>query len=39
MAILNTAMKRSVRYKVLTGKQCGNCERPAKYIEKEARGP
>jgi len=32
-AILNTAMKRSVRYKVLTGKQCGNCERPAKYIE------
>jgi penicillin-binding protein 1A len=31
--ILNTAMKRSVRYKVLTGKQCGNCERPAKYIE------
>jgi hypothetical protein len=33
MAILNTAMKRSVRYKVLTGKQCGNCERPAKYIE------
>lgn len=33
-AILNTAMKRSVRYKVLTGKQCGNCERPAQYIEK-----
>ena len=32
-AILNTATKRSVRYKVLTGKQCGNCERPAKYIE------
>ncbi len=31
--ILNTAMKRSVRYKVLTGKQCGTCERPAKYIE------
>lgn len=31
--ILNTAMKRSVRYKVLTGKQCGNCERPARYIE------
>jgi membrane carboxypeptidase/penicillin-binding protein PbpC len=27
--ILNTAMKRSVRYKVLTGKRCGNCERPA----------
>jgi penicillin-binding protein 1A len=33
-AILNTAMKRSVRYKVLTGRQCGNCERPAKYIER-----
>ena len=31
--ILNTAMKRSVRYKVITGKQCGNCERPARYIE------
>ena len=32
--ILITAMKRSVRYKVLTGKQCGNCERPARYIAK-----
>jgi len=32
--ILNTAMKRSVRYKVMTGKQCGSCERPARYIEK-----
>jgi len=32
-AILNTAMKRSVRYKVITGAQCGNCERPARYIE------
>lgn len=32
--ILHTAMTRSVRYKVLTGKQCGNCERPSKYIEK-----
>ncbi len=32
--ILNTAMKRSVRYRVMTGKQCGNCERPARYIEK-----
>jgi len=32
--ILNTAMKRSVRYRVLTGKQCGNCERPAHYIGK-----
>jgi hypothetical protein len=32
--ILNTAMKRSMRYKIMTGKQCGNCERPAKYIEK-----
>lgn len=33
-SILNTAMKRSVRYKVMTGVQCGNCERPAAYIEK-----
>lgn len=33
-SILNTAMKRSVRYRVLTGKQCGNCERPAAYIEE-----
>ena len=32
--ILNTAMKRSVRYRILTGKQCGNCERPARYIEQ-----
>ncbi len=32
--ILNTAMKRSVRYRVLTGKQCGNCERPSAYIEE-----
>jgi penicillin-binding protein 1A len=32
--ILNTAMKRSVRFKILTGKQCGNCERPSRYIEK-----
>ncbi len=32
--ILNTAMKRSTRYRVLTGKQCGNCERPAAYIEE-----
>ena len=32
--ILNAAMKRSVRYRVLTGKQCGNCERPAAYIEE-----
>ncbi|MCB0763780.1 MAG: transglycosylase domain-containing protein, partial [Flavobacteriales bacterium] len=32
--ILNTAMKRSARYKILTGKQCGNCERPARYIEE-----
>ncbi len=35
--ILNTAMKRSVRYKIITGKQCGNCERPARYIEKVQR--
>lgn len=31
--ILTTAMKRSVRYRVLTGKQCGNCERPSRYIK------
>lgn len=33
-AILATAMKRSTRYKVVTGKQCGVCERPARYIEQ-----
>ncbi|MCC6939109.1 MAG: transglycosylase domain-containing protein [Flavobacteriales bacterium] len=33
-AILNTAMKRSVRYKILMGKMCGSCERPAAYIEE-----
>ena len=33
-AILRSAMKRSVRYKVMTGKQCPNCERPARYIEE-----
>lgn len=33
--ILNTAMKRSQRYRILTGKECGNCERPARYIEEE----
>jgi len=33
--ILNTAVKRSQRYRILTGKQCGNCERPARYIEQE----
>ncbi len=32
--ILNTAMKRSGRYRVLTGKQCPSCERPARYIEQ-----
>lgn len=32
-SILNSAMKRSVRYKNLVGKQCPNCERPSKYIE------
>ncbi|MFZ1331985.1 MAG: transglycosylase domain-containing protein [Flavobacteriales bacterium] len=32
-SILNAAMKRSVRYKNLVGKQCPNCERPSKYIE------
>ena len=33
-AIMSTAKKRSVRYRVMTGKQCGNCERPASYIEE-----
>ena len=33
-AILNTAVKRSARYRVLTGKQCPSCERPAQYIEE-----
>lgn len=32
--ILNTAMKRSTRYRILSGKQCGSCERPARYIVK-----
>ncbi len=32
--ILTAAMKRSVRYRILTGKQCGNCERPSRYVEK-----
>ena len=32
--IMNTAMKRSTRYRIMIGKQCGNCERPAKYIEE-----
>ncbi|MBK9760938.1 MAG: transglycosylase domain-containing protein [Flavobacteriales bacterium] len=31
--IMVTAMKRSERYKMLTGKLCGNCQRPASYIE------
>jgi penicillin-binding protein 1A len=30
--ILNTAIKRSTRYRIITGKQCGTCERPARYI-------
>jgi penicillin-binding protein 1A len=32
--ILRTAVKRSVRYKIITGKQCGSCERPSRYIEQ-----
>ncbi|MBK9275119.1 MAG: transglycosylase domain-containing protein [Flavobacteriales bacterium] len=32
--ILEAAMKRSVRYRNLTGKQCPNCERPARVIER-----
>ncbi len=33
-AIMDAAMRRSSRYKSLTGKRCPNCERPAQYIEK-----
>ena len=33
-AIMNAARKRTKRYRILTGKQCGNCERPAAYIVK-----
>lgn len=33
--IMNTAMKRSERYRVMTGKVCPVCERPAAYIVKE----
>ncbi len=33
--ILHTAMKRSARYRVMTGKVCPVCERPAAYIVKE----
>lgn len=33
--IMNAARKRTPRYKVLIGKQCPSCERPAKYIVKE----
>ncbi len=32
--IMETAMKRSDRYKTLVGKRCGNCERPERYIVK-----
>ena len=32
--ILNSAMTRTMRYRVLAGKQCGNCERPSRYIEQ-----
>lgn len=35
-SILKTAMVRSSRYKIMTGKQCGNCDRPTRYIEKVA---
>ncbi|MCB0791156.1 MAG: transglycosylase domain-containing protein [Flavobacteriales bacterium] len=31
-AIMNSARKRSTRYRILSGKQCPNCERPAGYI-------
>jgi len=30
--ILNTAMKRSERYLIMSGKQCGNCGRRGKYL-------
>ncbi|MGB3526732.1 MAG: transglycosylase domain-containing protein [Flavobacteriales bacterium] len=33
--IMNTARKRSDRYKTLTGKLCPNCQRPGAYIVKE----
>ncbi len=33
-AIMETARKRSDRYRILTGKQCPNCQRPAAYIVK-----
>lgn len=36
--IMNTAMKRSDRYKTYTGKLCGNCQRPASYITAENEG-
>jgi penicillin-binding protein 1A len=35
--IMETAMKRSDRYKTLVGKRCGNCERPERYIVKEVK--
>ena len=33
-AIMEAARKRSDRYRILTGKQCPNCQRPAAYIDK-----
>jgi penicillin-binding protein 1A len=33
-AIMEAARKRSDRYRILTGKQCPNCQRPATYIDK-----
>ncbi|HEY0976671.1 MAG TPA: transglycosylase domain-containing protein [Flavobacteriales bacterium] len=36
--IMNSAMKRSDRYKNLTGKLCANCQRPGSYIVKEKEG-
>lgn len=33
-AIMNSAVKQSHRYKVLSGKICPDCQRPAFYIEK-----
>ena len=36
--IMETAMKRSDRYKTFTGKLCANCQRPAAYIETITEG-
>lgn len=35
LRILETALKGSERYKILTGELCPDCKRPGSYIEKE----